>query len=1772
MQELSINLKSGTWACNDNIINGKIKGVVFSLKWLSFFNNQGEIIPHKDIIIQMQNGISSNYFFKMIYEKTRIDEFKKENWDALSKNISYFFSEEYTTQTSNPDFQTNDIPSDLFKETKGKDMPILKIKFKEPIILDFILLKHGYHNKIAPLFNIKWNILPEIPHDTSILKITDKELVNTYLDIKSINKETKCAKEGEKCNCQGLVKYGDPRSGIFSDYKYVNPSIMCNNSVFGDPVHRTPKVCMCKTNILEISYNENDISQSITLPATNNINILLNRKAEEISIDDNTIISPNPFKNVKIEVSDKIKIINSKLQEEPIISPNLNLNNNRTQKSTLKFPEITTSTFGLKLNRIDNFFGGIANDSEDTLNDDDLDKYITDRRKLEKEIRDDELSIKNEKLKEIKLKKEKDSINGEIQDLEEIIEKVREGTFSTKLLGILRTITDGDDIATQITDLEKSIEAQIKDILTLKDKYYGPSYSSPAFMQEPESVEYNKVKTDLKTKISKLQNDYLQYTEKISDSFEIIEENQRRITEKDDSLIDREKAVTSREEAFKTGIVDLITGLSNEKTQSVTDLDTILSDIKSDRTEWGPAPSPTVTGSKFDLYKYNINLINQEKTKFSDINLFKFDDITYASASDLATYLVASESKIGEYINSKKSAMDTSIRKIYNKLNEIISLEGITLDEGSKEIFESIQKEFSSTRLQDTISLLTRIKDTLETDTEVETPPPTDIDSISDVLKIVAGNFKSITDKIENVFGDDLTTDQIKIFDSIKKSMERLLRIYGEKRYQEGRTAGEEKIIKASKEELKSALLKHKAIFDLAPAPSDIDISGILDKLSQKIDAKKQVIEQKTAELIEQEAITSTQIKKLSSLQKCLKAGSIYECPGVSIGPISSDDSLDDLGTEKVESYFRSQSIKKEVGLNTYIYQGDIKNKATIVKDMLNLQDLLNRRLPYQGDIVVKSNLSNTITITAINQIIIYLPVGELEDNSHTEESHHMKFKIHLKDINQSQTIKLNGQTEALSVSPEPSPAPGPEIDSFTGETINEERFIIIDRKPDKIFTSSGGKTYGMYRINVYDYLEDLNHISLLKSFHNKYLVYDAYDFERTNLSKIKQYKITTGSDPLNKILIKIRDNFKKNNSIHPKFTDIYLNEHCNICLLSNQGEEFRYQDGTDNQIRKVRHSADDMCPLFPHACYLESTPINGLNYKLELKTHTLRPRNRDDEEKCNLEKSQKLLNLETFANLDEINVGNKNIGDFDFSVRDAVVDPNNPAPTCDDEVTKCDLNSRFEELDSKLDGIIAGLKPGTGTGATTATTTGTGTATATTTADATTGAATEPALTAQITTMNDTLSTLKTKLNTLDNLPTNTNLNAKLSGLQDEFQRKLNTLKTNLDAGSTTRISQLQTQINAKFQQEISKQQGSIDSLTPGISSSVRNNLQTFKGELNNLIEGKLNDILGPAISGLQTEQIATQARPAISPITGTPEGINKELLDIINKITQGYVDFNNKQVIQTKLDNLELMIKNLESGGSSNQTTFLKKLLLMSQLQMNNALTKLGNQPRNHLENPSLPGITQFKPSGASNIFSPLIDIRTSDSGENDKFSDAYEKGFKEGMGKKSGDRIHFDYGTEETKINQTITDSYKSADKDIVDIDDSVIISAGSKNNKATQNNQIEDLETQYQEEKKNNSNNSNKNSRQKNGYTRGNNDKLGIPGYSYLHPQHFDVPQQRAPICHQIGNPPRGGSAMEPAGYLSSGHSNVMEFHEVGAILPKFQYKEDRNYKKDNTNNY
>ena len=77
---------------------------------------------------------------------------------------------------------------------------------------------------------------------------------------------------------------------------------------------------------------------------------------------------------------------------------------------------------------------------------------------------------------------------------------------------------------------------------------------------------------------------------------------------------------------------------------------------------------------------------------------------------------------------------------------------------------------------------------------------------------------------------------------------------------------------------------------------------------------------------------------------------------------------------------------------------------------------------------------------------------------------------------------------------------------------------------------------------------------------------------------------------------------------------------------------------------------------------------------------------------------------------------------------------------------------------------------------------------------------------------------------------------------------------------------------------------------------------------------------------------------------------------------------------------------------------------------------------------------------------------------------------------------------------------------------------------------------------------------------------------MPGYSYLNPDLFNVPQQRTPVCHSENNSSRGNDAINPAGYLGSGISNVMEFHGVGSIMPKFTYNEQTESKPDNTTRY
>ena len=97
------------------------------------------------------------------------------------------------------------------------------------------------------------------------------------------------------------------------------------------------------------------------------------------------------------------------------------------------------------------------------------------------------------------------------------------------------------------------------------------------------------------------------------------------------------------------------------------------------------------------------------------------------------------------------------------------------------------------------------------------------------------------------------------------------------------------------------------------------------------------------------------------------------------------------------------------------------------------------------------------------------------------------------------------------------------------------------------------------------------------------------------------------------------------------------------------------------------------------------------------------------------------------------------------------------------------------------------------------------------------------------------------------------------------------------------------------------------------------------------------------------------------------------------------------------------------------------------------------------------------------------------------------------------------------------------------------------------------------------------NNRSNNEVENGYLRGNNSgNLGMPGYSYLDPQFWDMPKKRTPVCINTPDGKRKPSSLNPAGYLSGGNADVMEFTSVGSILPSFSYNVNSESIPDKTN--
>jgi hypothetical protein len=436
--------------------------------------------------------------------------------------------------------------------------------------------------------------------------------------------------------------------------------------------------------------------------------------------------------------------------------------------------------------------------------------------------------------------------------------------------------------------------------------------------------------------------------------------------------------------------------------------------------------------------------------------------------------------------------------------------------------------------------------------------------------------------------------------------------------------------------------------------------------------------------------------------------------------------------------------------------------------------------------------------------------------------------------------------------------------------------------------------------------------------------------------------------------------------------------------------------------------------------------------------------------------------------------------------------------------------------------------------------------------------------------------SALSSALNTQNNLN-----NMDLEQISEEAQERQNMLST-LSGIINNLINQVRSSNTSQEQRESNIQTVNNISLDLGnLGENLNEQIGTLFQAQTSLLEQQRLILESSAKQSSQSKQ-TTDSKQTQEPkqISDEYRNINDSLIRILDRISEGGINRQNQDEVNKKLKLLESMINIIERReGNNENTVFLKKLLLISQMQMNNLAKKISeiNNNKNY-DTPHLPSISQYKPEGPSNIFSPLIDIKTSSEKDNRRFANAYERGFDRGL-QQAQDYAMFsdtfnDFNAQDQVINQdryVMNNYYQQQNLQ----NQPNQPNQQKQPNQPNQQKQPKQPNQQNQPKQTNQPNQPNnlpkQNNNQGNGYLRGENDRLGIPGYSFLHPNHFDVPVQRHPVCldeRQTQN--RGNASLHPAGYLSSGHSNVMEFHSVGSILPKFEYSEETEYR-ENTNN-
>ena len=260
------------------------------------------------------------------------------------------------------------------------------------------------------------------------------------------------------------------------------------------------------------------------------------------------------------------------------------------------------------------------------------------------------------------------------------------------------------------------------------------------------------------------------------------------------------------------------------------------------------------------------------------------------------------------------------------------------------------------------------------------------------------------------------------------------------------------------------------------------------------------------------------------------------------------------------------------------------------------------------------------------------------------------------------------------------------------------------------------------------------------------------------------------------------------------------------------------------------------------------------------------------------------------------------------------------------------------------------------------------------------------------------------------------------------------------------------------------------------------------------------------------------------------------EEIKDIKKKLNSIEEEVNSKDdLIDSKI--LKKIIKFLNISNK----LYNNKILEKDELALAKATFGSSEGNRTYTQNPRIPNIAQFKPTGTSNIFSPIIEVKNSPmrNNNNKRYSNAYEKGFEKGLTKAQNTLGTANIIDQSTQITDTTVTK-----GDTTEIQGNITKYGNSSKQKGENNTEM------------------GKKSSVGNGYIKGdNNGILQKPGYSYLDPNLWDVPRKRAPICYSKGDMERKENSLDPAGFVFGGPSNVMEFHGVGSIMPKFSYEEN-----------